>query len=160
MGAFSLQDSSGEEYVRAMNGKLWVKEFVDTITVPIGFIYMQLPDQETPANLFGGTWKNISSSYAGLFFRVEGGNAAAFGTDQSDAMQNIYGIFKSVLTDPTSGFSATGPFYNGGTPRARGWSGESSDEVRILGFDASRQVRTATETRPVNKTIRIWRRTA
>ena len=85
MGAFSLQDSSGEEYVRATNGKLWVKEFVDTITVPIGFIYMQLPDQETPANLFGGTWQNISSGYSSLFFRVEGGSAAAF--EQLSLMQ-------------------------------------------------------------------------
>ena len=75
-------------------------------------------------------------------------------------MQNISGIFKSVLTDPTSGFSATGPFYDGGKPRVRGWVGQDADEVMILGFDASRQVRTATETRPVNKTIRIWRRIA
>ena len=56
-------------------------------TLPIGSIYIQLKGQSAPSDLFGGTWENISSSYAGRFFRAEGGNAAAFGSDQG---QSVY----------------------------------------------------------------------
>ncbi|KAJ6649710.1 Lithostathine-2, partial [Pseudolycoriella hygida] len=53
--------------------------------VPIGFIYVQLPDQPEPFSLWPRTqWENISSTYAGLFFRVLGGNSAAFGETQSE----------------------------------------------------------------------------
>jgi len=49
-------------------------------SVPIGFIYIQYPLQDTPDVLFGttGKWSDISSQYAGLFFRVAGGSADAF----------------------------------------------------------------------------------
>jgi hypothetical protein len=47
--------------------------------LPIGTIYFQLPGKEAPADLFGGEWTNVSSSFAGVFFRAEGGNASSFG---------------------------------------------------------------------------------
>ena len=49
------------------------------MSCPIGFIYVQYSGQSDPTSLFGGTWQNISSSYAGRFFRAEGGSAAATG---------------------------------------------------------------------------------
>jgi hypothetical protein len=53
--------------------------------VPIGFIYVQLPNKKSPTEIWSWmTWKDITSSYAGLFFRAEGGNAAPFGKIQSE----------------------------------------------------------------------------
>lgn len=57
--------------------------------VPIGFVYTQYPGMDTPAALFPNTtWTNISSNFAGAFFRSEGGAAAAFGGGSQSA-QNL-----------------------------------------------------------------------
>lgn len=46
--------------------------------MPVGFIYMQLPTKPLPSAIFTGTWANISSTFAGEFFRIEGDNASVF----------------------------------------------------------------------------------
>lgn len=52
---------------------------------PVGYVYTQFPQQSTPSELgLPGTWTEITSNYAGKFFRAEGGNAAAFGCCQSE----------------------------------------------------------------------------
>lgn len=52
---------------------------------PVGYVYTQFPQQSTPSALgLPGTWTEITSNYAGRFFRAEGGNAAAFGCCQSE----------------------------------------------------------------------------
>jgi hypothetical protein len=52
--------------------------------VPIGFIYVQLPSQPEPKTLWSMVeWKDVTSDYAGLFFRAEGGNSFPFGQTQS-----------------------------------------------------------------------------
>ncbi|CAG2167545.1 unnamed protein product [Oppiella nova] len=48
-------------------------------TVPIGYIHIQLPNQPEPKTLWPKMdWDNITPSYAGLFFRAEGGNSTKF----------------------------------------------------------------------------------
>ncbi|CAG2109467.1 unnamed protein product [Medioppia subpectinata] len=49
-------------------------------SVPIGFIYVQLPHQNDPGQIWGteSKWTDVTASYAGLFFRAEGGGSAAF----------------------------------------------------------------------------------
>ena len=51
---------------------------VFNMNYPIGFTYVQFPQQASPNELWGkfSTWKEIS--YNGAFFRASGGNAAAF----------------------------------------------------------------------------------
>lgn len=52
---------------------------------PVGYVYTQFPQQSTPSELgLPGTWTEITSNYAGKFFRAEGGNAAAFGCSQHE----------------------------------------------------------------------------
>ncbi len=47
---------------------------------PIGFIYVQLPNEKSPTEIWPWmTWNEVSSAYAVVFFRVSGGNAASFG---------------------------------------------------------------------------------
>ena len=51
--------------------------------VPIEFIYVQLNGQSEPTQLWlKNKWKNVSAKYAGLFFRVEGGQSGTFGQIQ------------------------------------------------------------------------------
>ncbi len=47
--------------------------------VPIGYVYVQYPDMPVPWTLWPSvSWLQITSNYAGLFFRAEGGNSNAF----------------------------------------------------------------------------------
>src|SRR5699024_5951111 len=51
--------------------------------LPLGFTYVQLPKDKAPGEIWPwATWTDVSSTYAGVFFRVEGGAAAPFGTVQ------------------------------------------------------------------------------
>jgi hypothetical protein len=113
--------------------------------LPVGFIYFQLKGQPAPGELFTGTWENISSQFAGLFFRVEGGNAAAFGSNS----QNM-----SIQTHSHSysRHSSLVSIYNGN---------EYKGNYKINDFESGTTGPTGdTETRPVNTTIRVWKRTS
>jgi len=45
--------------------------------IPIGFIYIQLPLQQTPQTIWPNySWNDISAEYSGLFFRPLGGNSS------------------------------------------------------------------------------------
>ena len=136
------------------------KSEIPSLGMPVGSIYVQFSGQSAPADLFGGTWSNVSSTYAGLFFRAEGGDAAAFGSIQTGGLPNITGTFDRPERNgvaPTSGV-----FYN---PN-QGGSGYARDEPissANVGFNASRSsglYGASEEVRPVNSAIRIWKRTA
>lgn len=134
---------------------------------PLGFIYLQLRDQADPNTLFPGTtWENVSGTYAGRFFRVEGDDAASFGSQQSGGLPNIIGsIGGGDNGHSTYGIVLTGlSFHSGamteGTARRGSFSGSGTPGSDIY-FAASRYnsiYGKATEVRPVNDTIRIWKR--
>lgn len=128
--------------------------------LPIGFEYVQRKGQAAPSTLFGGgTWSNVSSEYAGLFERIEGGNAAAYGSTQPDAMQGHYHL---------------GGYNTGGNYGTNGWGTYTGSKVNVIGGANSGVTypglvgpartdgtngdpRTAGETRPANTTVRVWR---
>ena len=112
---------------------------------PIGSMYLQLPNMGTPTILnYPGTWTNVSADYAGDFFRVEGGNALAFeGGEQSDEL-------KSHTHTTTYLYER---YDTGGSSNDTGGDGQSSGSNLI---NATGGI----ETRPVNQTIRVWKRTA
>ena len=157
-------------------------------TLPVGSIYIQLKGQSAPSDLFGGTWENISSSYAGRFFRAEGGNAAAFGSDQGQSVyphthtishthtrgtMEITGWFKAYCDNGIGSnqdntvFASSGANkgYTSGTAgtyqrtltlnASKGWTGSTSSPSTTTSGSYG-----TTETRPINSTIRIWKRTA
>jgi hypothetical protein len=114
---------------------------IDT-SPPIGSIYFQLPTKDTPGDLWGGTWTDVSSEFAGQFFRAAGGNAAAFGTPQADQ------ILEHKHTVPgydvgLSTFRLNAESYTG-SPRV--YANTSS----VGGI----------ENRPTNHAIKVWERTA
>ena len=105
--------------------------------LPIGFIYFQLRGQPRPQDLFTGVWEDISSQYAGLFFRVEGGNAAAFGQDQGMMIESHRHVYAEA--------AITG--LGGGDGFGAGMHNLFSVNTSYTG---------GIETRPVNTTIRVW----
>jgi len=120
--------------------------------VPIGFIYVQLPSQPEPKTLWPIVeWKDVTPDYAGLFFRAEGGGAAAFGETQSDNSPRLTDIeFKYDKqvgnVSPLSIVPGTWSSYI--------FSGKFESPVASLRFMVS-----SVEVRPRNKAIRIWKRT-
>lgn len=133
-------------------------------TMPVGAIYVQFAGQTDPTTLFGGTWENVSAAYAGLFFRAEGGNAAAFGSNQGGGAPDIAGFMGIAQM---SNWSSTGAFYIGGDDGGQyNWNqfreGGSGQRGIYVYFSAARANGTysANEVRSVNSTVRIWKRTA
>lgn len=136
-------------------GEGWVPD--DAPTMPVGAVYVQFSGQTDPTTLFGGTWENISSQYAGLFFRAEGGSAAAFGETQAGGAPNITGTFWRIAYA-----GASGAFYD--TEERQTYSNNQAfGGYGNTGFSAANSNATygaAEEIRPANSTIRIWKRTA
>ena len=64
------------------------------------------------------------------------GTESNVGQKLDAGLPNIKGDLGSMLTDYGGNF--LGAFYNNGTPRVKGWQGADWDEIRNIGFDASR----------------------
>ena len=136
------------------------------VTPPVGFVYVQFSGQSAPNALWGGTWQNVSNLYAGLFFRAEGGNAAAFGSSQREGLPNISGLYSaSELSERNKDVYATGCLYDAGNHPWNNWNadGEQNGASAMIGFNASRSSAiygASSHVTPVNSTIRVWKRTA
>lgn len=94
-----------------------------------------------------------------MFFRAEGGNAAAFGETQNGGAPNITGEFPALYANEAA---ATGAFYQGASYSVDLPGGHGVPYIRT-GFSAANLNATygaANEFRPHNRTIRIWRKTA
>jgi hypothetical protein len=120
-------------------------------TAPSGFITMsgQTITQAQYPKLFaryGATLPNLND---GSFIRGVGGNAAAMGVKQGDAIRNITGEAPggSGIRVPASSY--TGAFSLSNKPSGRISTGENWDLLTAT-FDASRVVPTASENRPKN----------
>jgi hypothetical protein len=162
---------SAEATARA-NGDTAVKGYVDGTGrgkgyLPLYAIYFQLPSQSAPSDLFGGTWTDITSSYAGSFFRALGGNAAAFGTQQGDAIRDITG--RVTFEGHNNGgfwytnYDNSALQFGGISPTGKVvdiYSGSGVGAGNYVSFSAASVVPTAAENRPINNAIKIFRRSA
>ena len=113
---------------------------------PVGACYTQYPNTPAPAIIFGGIWANISVNYAGLFFRAEGGNAAAF---------NTTGV--TIQAQDLQPHSHSGGAVWPGSGPEQNQSGGVEDRTT---FNIQTGITGNVETRPINTAIRIWQRTA
>lgn len=142
----------------------FTEEGVFNIAHPIGEVYVQFPNESEPATLYGrGTWTEITSSYAGLFFRAAGGNAAAFGTNQAEELPNIKGNSGTLPVSGTSGTSGSGAVRQKTGSSKCGSPSGSSNSWGNWDFDASRYdsiYKDDGHVTPVNTAIKIWKRTA
>lgn len=139
-----------------------INEIIDK-AIPVGFIYVQFPGESAPADLFEGEWTNISSQFAGQFFRAEGGNAASFGSSQGGGAPDISGYLGPFLTSQIN--SASGAIYFGFGSQVN-WNVETSGSMGEvyahvnLSALRSHAGYSLNEFRPANHTIRIWKRTS
>ena len=129
--------------------------------LPIGFIYFQLRGQSTPDVLFGtsGKWQDISSTYAGEFFRAVGGDAASFGGKQNEGLPNIVGTSEGVETSKVRGNVGCFEVAENGAGKLN-MSNASGINYRIT-FSAKRSnsiYGTSAHVTPYNSSIRIWKK--
>ncbi len=96
-GKWSNEPCSRKNAVVCMRKQRWsldkVQEVLEKLVegqkhpVPLGFIYVQLPKEKGPQEIWSSAelkWTDISSTYESTFFRVAGSKAAAFGTVQEE----------------------------------------------------------------------------
>ena len=109
---------------------------------PIGYCYTQYPGTSTPSSLFGGTW-TLMFNTEGVFFRTEGQGASSFGGGiQSQSVQSHRHGIRYRQSQSSGGGSRVLHELNAPT---------SSTNTEYYG---------GSETRPRNRTIRVWRKTA
>lgn len=136
-------------------------------SIPIGFVYIQYPEQKSAPELWPNyTWEILD--YGGAFFRSEGGNASTFESGQQGQGTAKNGLSinntnlehrHKVTDDNNSPMSNTGD--GGGQWSASGTGGGSWKWSQYaLGNHAHGISSTDSETRPVNYTVRVWKRTA
>ena len=161
---------------------------------PVGMVYVQYPGMPAPSSLFPGTWTNISSNYAGRFFRAEGGDAASFGScqdwnvggnDLNTSISNWRAAASSFEHQHESGMYIIGDAYTppygyriesswDGYYQAGRWeAGYMSIDICVDNTGGSNnssysdtdryiyvKYDNGVETRPINRTVIIWKRTA
>jgi hypothetical protein len=117
---------------------------------PIGFIYVQLPNEKSPTEIWPWMiWNDVSSAYAGVFFRVIGGEAGNFGQVQRDnaphlqSIENNYGMH-CKLDKINTVIGGASDWINFGQPKDDG----VCTKVSMSGG----------EVRPLNMAIRVWKR--
>jgi len=143
---------------------------------PVGFVYIRFPGMDDPNTLFPGTtWENISSQYPGAFFRAEGGNASAFGSGLQTCLTAVNGL--SASSSSSGAHSHTYQLYTT-TSTSTAYIGKSTGagiSIPPVAKPVSATINTcyysfthchnvslsgtANETRPVNVTVQIYKRT-
>lgn len=121
--------------------------------VPVGFIYVQLPGQQEPHQIWNTVyWVDITYEYAGLFFRVLGGGSAQFGVTQEADSPRLTNVSK-ILTGCCNNNIVISP--NGS------WSSviSTGSNWSLASYWGLRFSQSSTEVRPRNKAVRIWKRT-
>jgi len=97
--------------------------------------------------LVGANTPNLT----GRFLRGRGGNAAALGVAQSDAIRNVSGTLQN---DGTLRIHGSGVFSNAGSGRVRNDANGNVAGHTHVQFDFSNVMPTANEIRPVNQAVR------
>jgi hypothetical protein len=124
--------------------------------VPKGFIYVQFHNQATPSYVWPGTkWEDITSGYAGHFFRALGRGAAAFGTSQGENFPRLTQVNSELIKAYSSTEIKQVSLPVGGTS-GKLWTGDERPGIDT--FLATSFTTSGGEVRPKNYGIRIWKR--
>jgi hypothetical protein len=128
-----------------------VKVYVDNTKNalwPVGSTYIQFPGDSSPSTLgLPGTWSNVSSELAGDFIRFEGGNASSFESGEQGQQMLEHEHGSNLVYSDGSATNATGSGRF--TSVGYGTTGGVNSPVPV-----------GSDLRPINRTVRKWRRTA
>lgn len=134
---------------------------VDESVIPPGFIYIQLPGEKSPQELWPkvAPWLDISPSFAGTFFRVNGGGAEPFGKVQEEFIPHISQLnYTNIyIFDEKPETSILMNFQMSDESSSLLISYSEAETVKN-GFNAIKFKWTTGEVRPKNMAIKIWRR--
>ena len=129
--------------------------------VPLGFIYVQLPKEKSPQEIWPWmSWTDVSSTYDSVFFRVAGSKgAAAFGDVQEEFSPYIDEI---KFSNYRWGRNSSSETWDAKISRNGGWTGDvltawvndGGDYKGYLNFHTA-----AGEVRPRNMAVKVWKRT-
>lgn len=68
----------------------FMKSKIFNSLIPIGFVYVQLPNESEPKKMWENfQWKEVTSQYANAFFRAEGNRSESFGIIQSESSPRL-----------------------------------------------------------------------
>jgi len=127
--------------------------------IPVGFIYAQMPGFPSPTVLWSwATWAPDTSEVPldGSFLRIGGGEAGAYGAAQQaqqlPAHTHAIANVGSVLNPTADKNTPEGPDYQNS-------SGYSRYHF-VTPTTVTGEAGVGTELRPINKTVKFWKRTA
>lgn len=141
--------------------------------VPVGFVYVQLPEEKSPETLWPSLkWADISNSYSGVFFRVLGGESEPIGVVQSSFAPSIDSIeyddcLENAPSDPNSCYrkgpkntADLGSAVDGWTDKVTTAHFYSSDYSgkQVSWTSSVRFHSTQGEVRPQNMAVKVWQR--
>ena len=136
-----------------------------TSSIPVGATFIQFPGKPAPNSIFGGSWSAIFDN-EGVFFRTPGGEASSFGGGiQSDQMQRITGN-DTIGSEAFNRGTRSGAFLSGSSVGGARNTGVANGGVYRINLDTSSSPNARTssstdgETRPQNRTIRVWKKTS
>ncbi len=130
------------------------------LTIPLGFIYVQLPKEKSPVEIWPNwmSWNDVSDQYDSNFFRVAGSKSAVFGAVQEAS---------SPYVDKVKSTWCLGECDHVGEtvlPRNGGWS-ETLSIAYVKGGDKdwyraklNFHVAGNGEVRPSNMAVKVWKR--
>lgn len=137
------------------------------IIIPVGFIYIQFPNQPAPADMYANiarslgaawtvVWEDITEQYAGAFFRAcqEGRD---FTKPETEQLPNISGAFNTGV----SNFITQGAFTANPSTSLTGDNARSDLAITTVFFDAHKSNSVYIDgghVIPYNFSVKIWRR--
>lgn len=116
----------------------------------VGKIYVQYPEEPSPWAYFSDIETNWTELFGteGIFFRTSGGKASPFNSGiQEHALQFHEHKIPTSFDDDRGGNNDVGRILN-----------HYNDTLGIISSSGHEAVRTAEETRPRNRTFRIWKK--
>ncbi|MDC7218653.1 MAG: hypothetical protein PQJ59_01860 [Spirochaetales bacterium] len=134
----------------------------------VGAYKIQFPGESAPGTLWSGTTWSAQFESEGIFFRTPGGYASSFNSGiQMDAMQRITGSINVAAGNagPLRSDADLSGVFSSGSTTYDSFDTSSADGVE-LDFDSADSTSPNSaktndyETRPKNRTIRVWKRTA
>ncbi len=141
--------------------------------VPLGFIYVQLPQEKSPQEIWPWmSWTDISLQYDSTFFRVAGSKAETFGKTQPEATPFIdsveYTNCQQVPSNDCAKLKTEDKYqWAQKIPLSGGWSGRvysvnfyNNGRTPANMYDGALRFHvTPSEVRPKNMAVKVWKRT-
>jgi hypothetical protein len=124
--------------------------------VPIGFLYTEYPNQPSPQEIWPNViWEDVTSTYAGLFFRALGGESEKFGTRQDGNAPRLTSVSSKMVDYPKHTHYVDVPQHG-----SSDWlhTGDDNGPDQLINSWLTSFTNTGGEVRPKNTAIRIWRR--